>query len=596
MLLLPVVIFLGLYLPALDYDFIWTDHSEIEHEVLLRPAGEVLGAFAQPMDPDLAKLSPGTAQPYYRPLQVVVASVVHNNFGKRPRYFRAVSLALGSATIALFGLLVWLIVRDEGVAFLAAALLAAHPVLIEVYLWIAGLSAALAYFFLIICLILSVLALRAKDAARRYAMLAGSTLALALGLLSKESIAIVPGLTLALIITLDRLERTENPATPRRREFHSAALGLLIAHTLITCLFVFVWRPYVFGAVLTDSPPISPNPAVHLLTVMATWPSQLVWLFLPLTSTTSDVVRIVNNLIDPLAVLGAGLAVGSAGVWWWLLRQGHSVLALGLAWVALAFLPTSGIVPLTHARAVRYLAPSVFGATLIMALGLRALADVLARRWFRERAHVVLLVLAVVSLLGLASRSFVRIPDWRSDIALFGADVQRDPLYREGYSVLASALVDQERYAEAVDRLTELDALGDRFTGYSSFLRGADAFLLLCNLHLKLEQSEEALAMFDGQLRADSPELPKVPQSFLCGALALEQAGRSSQAMPILRAVQAQSPSDSPPQLLVALARCAARSGLDSEARVWLNRLPMGSEQIPSMAKQIEQVHQLLEQ
>jgi hypothetical protein len=596
MLLLPVVIFLGLYLPALDYDFIWTDHSEIEHEVLLRPAGEVLGAFAQPMDPDLAKLSPGTAQPYYRPLQVVVASVVHNNFGKRPRYFRAVSLALGSATIALFGLLVWLIVRDEWVAFLAAALLAAHPVLIEVYLWIAGLSAALAYFFLIICLILSVLALRAKDAARRYAMLAASTIALALGLLSKESIAIVPGLTLALIITLDRLERTENPATPRRREFHSAALGLLIAHTLITCLFVFVWRPYVFGVVLTDSPPISPNPAVHLLTVMATWPSQLVWLFLPLTSTTSDVVRIVNNLLDPLAVLGAGLAVGSAGIWWWLLRQGHSVLALGLAWVALAFLPTSGIVPLTHARAVRYLAPSVFGATLIMALGLRALADVLARRWFRERAHVVLLVLALVSLLGLASRSFVRIPDWRSDIALFGADVQRDPLYREAYSVLASALVDQERYAEAADRLTELDALGDRFIGYSSFLRGADAFLLLCNLHLKLDQSKEALAMFDGQLRADSPELPRVPQSFLCGALALEQAGHSSQAMPILRAVQAQSPSDSPPQLLVALARCAARSGLDSEARVWLSRLPMGSEQIPSMAKQIEQVHQLLEQ
>jgi len=47
-----------------------------------------------------------------------------------------------------------------------------------------------------------------------------------------------------------------------------------------------------------------------------------------------------------------------------MLRRGHSALAFAIAWIALCFLPTSGLAPLTHARAVRYLAPSVFGCVL----------------------------------------------------------------------------------------------------------------------------------------------------------------------------------------------------------------------------------------
>ena len=125
MLLLPALIFLALHLRALDYDFVWTDQAEIEHGVVLRPPGRVMGAFTEPMHPDLANLSPGSAQPYYRPLQVVVASSLNNTFGKSPRTFRSASVLLGCATLMLFTGWLFNLLRDPVVACLAGCLVAA---------------------------------------------------------------------------------------------------------------------------------------------------------------------------------------------------------------------------------------------------------------------------------------------------------------------------------------------------------------------------------------------------------------------------------------------------------------------------------------
>ena len=48
LLLLPALVFTGLYLRALDYEFVWTDKGEIEQESLIRPPDQLLDAFQRP--------------------------------------------------------------------------------------------------------------------------------------------------------------------------------------------------------------------------------------------------------------------------------------------------------------------------------------------------------------------------------------------------------------------------------------------------------------------------------------------------------------------------------------------------------------------
>jgi tetratricopeptide (TPR) repeat protein len=176
--------------------------------------------------------------------------------------------------------------------------------------------------------------------------------------------------------------------------------------------------------------------------------------------------------------------------------------------------------------------------------------------------------------LGLAQRSWVRTPDWRSDIALFERDLEHDPRFREGYYVLASALVRDERLEEARGRLEELRAVGARFAGLSSFLRVEDAFNLYCRVNLNLGRGPDTLPLFGDELRADSNDLPLMPHVYLCGARTLEEVGRVDEALAIFLRLRDLNPAAPDPTATVGIARCHARMARYPEAREWLGRVP----------------------
>ena len=46
-MLLQVLLLVALYARAYDYDFVWTDHSEIEQGLLIRPPDRILAAFGE---------------------------------------------------------------------------------------------------------------------------------------------------------------------------------------------------------------------------------------------------------------------------------------------------------------------------------------------------------------------------------------------------------------------------------------------------------------------------------------------------------------------------------------------------------------------
>src|SRR5262249_51094696 len=358
--LVPALVFAALHARALDYGFVWVDEAEIVSGTILRPPGRILAAFGEPLQDVSGYAVLPYTQPYYRPLQVVLAGALDAAFGREPRSFRAASLCLGTATAALFGLLALGVLGRGGPAALAASVVAAHPVGLEIYVWISGLSAALVGLFVVASLLAGERALAAGGRARAAWTLA-SALALALGLLSQEDAPVVPALQLALGAGAAAGARREGGAAPPWR----ALASLVAAQAALVALYLFALRPAVLGHSLTGAGWIGGSRVTQWWTSLAQWPGLFAWLAAPLHSTTSDAVRVVTSGSDPLALAGVALAAGSAVALVGCLRRGHGAAAAGLAWTWIAFLPTSGVAPLLHAHAERNLFLPAFGVALL---------------------------------------------------------------------------------------------------------------------------------------------------------------------------------------------------------------------------------------
>ena len=293
LLLIPALLFLGLYWRALDYDFVWTDQGEIEMGLLILPPGEIHTAFGRPMHSGLEVLMPGLSSPYYRPLQVIAASWIDHHQGRLPRNFRALNLVLGAFTSIGVTWLAWRLFGRADAALFAGGIFAAHPANIENTVWIAGLSHSLAALFVTASLLLAVVALQTRRRAVRIATGAGSLIALSMGLLSKENAAVTPLLLFAASISLLVKNARATEDAPRDSSDSTATMkvraGILCAlQLLITAAFALVWRPHVLGGVLAEAAPLLGSWPVQILTSVAAWSDAMSWLLLPLQSNTSD--------------------------------------------------------------------------------------------------------------------------------------------------------------------------------------------------------------------------------------------------------------------------------------------------------------------
>jgi hypothetical protein len=561
--LLPALLFLALHARALDYGFVWVDEAEIAAGSILRPPGQILAAFGEPLQQGAGVATAALAQPYYRPLQVVTASALAAGVGRVPRAFHALSLALGAATAALFGALALRLLRQPGAALLAGCLFAAHPGLLEIYVWVAGLSAALLGLFLIASLLCGLRAQQAGSPRARLGWGAASLAGLAAALLSKENAAVAPALLLVLGAATRWRARCEG-----LRDGSAAALAALVgAQALLVALYLLLLRPAVLGTTLTGAAPIGGSLASQWQTSLAQWPSLLAWLFAPLRSGTSDAVRIASGWGDPATLGGVALALGSALACIGLIWRGHALAAAALAWIWIGFLPTSGLAPLLHARAERNLFLPLFGAAL---LGGCAFAAVARTRLSRAAAVAAALLLV----LGLAQRTSARSPDWRSTLALFERDVAADPRHREGRMNLIVALVAAGRGAEAKQHMEVLAAQRPADEGWHSYLLEPNLHELICLVNAAAGDDADTLRRFPPRALAPS-ELWLEAGFYACYAGALERSGRCADALPIYAALYRGSGGGAEGvRFAQGAARCAAAQGQDAEVARWRARIP----------------------
>jgi tetratricopeptide (TPR) repeat protein len=566
----------ALYARALPYGLVWMDESEIgEAEIVLSPAEPWSAAFTRPLHRTSAGAAP--ANPYYRPLQILVVSAIHRFAGPDPRAYRALALALAVAAGCLFGALAWAIFADGPPALAATALALAHPAGIEAWVWISGLADALSTVFTLACVGLGLLAASSRGG-RSLASGLLALGALALALLAKEKSVVAPAL-LAAVLAARRLAGPPAVAVPG--EARRAAL-LLAAMAALATGYVLVWRPAMLGAAVLAAPSIGGSHATHLLSAIASWPASLGWLLVPLGPTASDAVAVVRSPADPAFLLGLALPLLSAAAGIWLLRRGRPVAALGLAWIWIAFLPTANLFPQIHARADRYLLLSVFGAALLLIELARAGAT------HRRGRVAAVAALAGVALLW-AGVTWMRTPAWRSTETLFAADVVRDPGFREGRLHLARSYFAQRRYREAEDQLEPLLASLSGEESWS-YVNAAGVRELACANDLALGRAAEVSA----ELAALEPRLAQQPGLQACRARAEQQLGRPQAALAIYESLVRSLPADPPAAISLELARLHAQLGDREQARAWLARARRDGPREPAFDWELRGVEKLL--
>jgi tetratricopeptide (TPR) repeat protein len=548
LLAVSVLAVLGLYGRALDYQLAWMDETEIgAGAIVLAPGESWTRAFTRPLH-----ASAQGVNPYYRPLQIVVATAVHRVAGPAPRFYRAVLLGLAIGTCTAFGALALLLFESVPLAVAATLVAAAHPAMIEAWVWISGLGESLAGCFALASVGCGALVLAGRGGR---AGLALSLASLLLALLSKEKAVVVPALLAALALARGGV---------RGLAGDRSAAGLVGAGFGIVTLYL-VARPLLMGRGLAAAAPIGGDWGTHLLSALASWPAGFLWLLFPLHSSASDGVAIVRSAADPRVWLGALLPLASLAAAVLLARRGRPVAAFGLAWIWIAFLPTANLFPQIHARAERYWFLSVFGWALLAVDLFDALA---ARAAPRARASVAAGV-GVALALFLAGRTWTRTPDWQSTESLFRADLVRDPDFREGRFHLAGVLIAARRFGEADAELRRLREAPGARTGYVNAI-GVEQ--LACAVDVGLGRNAQALADF-ARAERDVPGAAADPGLRSCAAQALEAMGRSAEAAAFYERVVASLGASEPPAAVsLALARNLAKLGRRDEARAWLER------------------------
>ena len=559
----PGLVLVALYAPALDYDYTWTDTSAIAGRSMLRPPGEIHLAWSEPLH-RIPYRGDAARQSYYRPLQVVLLSWVDARLGSQPRDFRTAGLVVGALCLGAFALFAWRLLGRPAAAGLAALFVACHPVGIECTVWIAGVSGALCSGFAFASIGFALAAAQARSATAFTGLGAASLVALTAALLSKERALAAPALLAATMLLQVRPGIGHEPDGARAR---MRAAGLVAAQLGLALAYWFAWRPRVLGEAAPALPPLGGSSATQLLSAVANWPQKIAWLFVPLHSSTSDVIRVVDSPGDAGFLLGLGLVAATAIAGVVCLRRGRPVAALGIAWIWIAYLPTAGLLPMLHANGERYWFLSAFGAALLIA----DLTSALARRAGRVPATVVALALLAF----LSERTLARLPVWESNLGLFEHEIARDPAYREGWFLVALEQYERGRLRKADQALTTLLADGPEFAGTASYWNPLSVSELACTIHFALREYDEILEL-ESELERRNPMVLRAAPLKTCIGQAHIALGNTATALATFEAVERELGPDTPPGLYLKIARAHLLLGHTDASRAWLARARAG--------------------
>ncbi|MCO5062575.1 MAG: tetratricopeptide repeat protein [Kiritimatiellae bacterium] len=485
------------YLPGLFNGFVYDDHGAIvENQLLTAPDAWsrvlTLRTFFEPRTLD------GT-----RPT-LLVSILLDHALGARDAWrYRIANLLLHAGCVLL--LFTWLRgvlqrAGDRGAsarAFIAAMIFALHPLASEAVQLPSFREDPLALFWMLV-----VFALSPWRAARWRAPLQGVAFLFALG--AKEYAAVLPALAAALWW----LFPAERPSARRGAWELGAGVALTAA---VMGLGVVAHPPQAWAGAWNG---LSLRPPENVWTAPWIFLRYLKLLIAPWPLSVDRIVSAVAKPASAAFVIGlfSVLAVAALAI---VARRRQPLFAFGLAWMLIAFLPISNLVPLHNPIADRYAYSLIAGFALLVAA--LPLEDRVIRRG--------ILALAVVYVLLLE----LRLPNFYSDDTLWGATVRAEPRSARANVGLGLASLRHGIPEDAAEYFRRADALNPR---------DVTALINLAVLDARTGSLDAASAKLEEALA----RRPDKSEAWATLALVREQQGRREEAIEATEKARALDP------------------------------------------------------
>lgn len=433
------------YATAIGNGFVWIDHEELERGgYRLTSSQDFARVWTLTLDQYLERdegdfLSRGG---YWRPIYALDMSLDWAMFGPRAWCFHVANVAWHLFVVlllfffarAMFGSVP---VQAQAV-FWGTLLFSIHPLGVHSVTWISGRKDLLCAAFGTLALLLVLRLQTRHHSAGRTAMVLGlATMAMLLALGSKELALMVP--VIGVLILWWRWPLVSQAAEADRLRL-IAAVGLL----WLCALGVIAYRVVMLGGFGLDAEYPAPSFARNLATSALLWWHEVLLVLVPRMPLVSDTWPIAQQVGLAEVVAIAGLIGFLMGTTLGIYRR--RPWAWGLVWYVVWMLPATGLVPLRHMRAERYLYPASWGLLFAVAMVVLQAAQ-RSRSPFAYRVAT-----AVLSLWGIVLLSITSVANttWKDDQTLFADAVRRDPSYVEGHTALAKGALDRGNYEQAV--------------------------------------------------------------------------------------------------------------------------------------------------
>ncbi len=340
-------------------------------------------------------------------------------------------------------------ISGNAVAFFSVVLFAVHPFGVHSITWISGRKDTMCAAFSIWALAVFAKVLSDGSLSWRKTAIFGflGFLLLNLGLLSKELALVVPAFATVWLVYL----RDRNP-----KAWAICSLFWLAAFMALAYRFAVLGGIGLGTSYPAEGFAMNGFNSLRLIVVYA------VRILLPFEPTIVDRWPISTEFGGPEIIGLTVLPIAAAAAWLFFKRHPAGLL---LGWFAIWLLPATGVVPLRHLYAERYLYPASFGllsAAIILVANLHEQFGVRKNQWFVLTGTTIAVLFSILS--------WNAIRAWQNDQALFEKAVAQDKYYVEGLSALAMQKLDEKEYQESLDlsRRALESAKDDRYQSYWS--------------------------------------------------------------------------------------------------------------------------------
>ncbi len=425
---------------------------------------------------------------FYRPNQQMVYALLYAQFGQSTTLpYHLVSILLHIAS----GMMLFTWLRRLGLGLIGGAFGAGifllHPVQTEAVCYISGLSDPLATFFIMIAVLLmtprSEHRVVTPNLLVKFGKIPLLAIAVAMAMLSKES-GVVFAPMLVFLVSYSCLLQKRRPKL--EEAIAIVVVGLLAAASVLAKFTLFKFGDSIG---LTDAA----NPYTDSLVLRLTTFVSVLWdyvklIFWPQHLFYEKPYTAYAGLLHARGLFGLSLMLLAVGMC--VLVRRWPLLALGVAFVASALLPFSGIVPLNAMFLEHWLYTPMIGISLLFGLAAHKLAG-------KNRGVKILAAVSGVTILSLASaRTWARSAEWADVEAFYLNEIDHATNPGRIYNNLGMYYADQGDRTRAI-KYYELAAQSD--TGRLF----AQPHHNLAMAYLQAGQNDQAIAALRRALQVD---------------------------------------------------------------------------------------------